>query len=1739
MAVATIFTELDIDLSKFKDKQRQILKDIELVGSESDKAFQYAFGKLGVTADKVYQGMATLARVSYEKIAASANASCAEQYRAHAAMVAKINAINQQMNASPGFAALGIRSSASIIAEMQNVQEFYRMEKAAAAGNARDIEAIEAAKNAKLTALSNEYNAVQISNDAKEIASAKAVADAKLAAQEKIRAQGLMQIDATKEDIARTKAALDQKTKDANANYDTLGMKSSAYYTEQINSVKNAATAQQAIVGKGSEEWTRIEKQKNTKLKELNKEMVGDHEMSMASMTRAVLRFYAAFYVISAATQVLGQFFMSAIKAIDDMKVSTIGVAAQITTMQGTTSNVAENYKKNLEYAEALVPVLQQIDANSFANLSQIQKMNMAMSMQGTILDVNNQKQIESFTALTNAVALFTQGQDKEKQASQEIRALFSGQVKEGNMVALMIDQQIKKTGEYKDGLKGLVEEGRKYGDTLERLTPYLTGIIAASGDIQSTWAAVSSSIETTWNILQRGLFKDMYKSLVDSGQKVSTWLKKNQEEVIATINNIYETIAFATKAVIGAFILVATTAVAQAIIAGDAWAWFALRYEAMAAKVTMATSAMTIGWTVFVGAIVGFSIGKYLSNEFEWARFAGISMVYGVINAWELFVSKLKIGWEYLKIAATAASNMSPQEMDEQVNISKARIKALQDGYKTEQDLRDKFRDEQFRDESDAGKALAKQAADIAKKNVIAPILPLGARGSGDGSVSKDSKNELDKQIAIIKEGYDTAIAASNEYEAKQRAAGENELKLISEIWNKRNDAIYESYSLQWDAIEKSKLVESEKEEMLAKLNKDISQKENKNSADLTKDRINAANKHISIMSDVYKTIDKYSTEAMAAEIDSIDKKYKLALAFANTQAEIDAIELARKKAISDYTTELKIQEISELTNFYSTVVGFEQQAYDEKIKLIELERKSRIDAAKGSADEVAAINAKATQDSVKALKVKIDADWEVTSSALNNLSTITDKAKECYAEDSYEYNRLNDLKKGILIAQQAMEIAKNIQTIAGIGAIVAAKQGEAVINAVTSATSAGSGDPYTGIARVAAMIAMMAGVLAIAGIAFSPGGSSSDVAAPGYKPPSTLLGAEAGTESASIVNSFELLKDTYSMENTKLTKIYNELRDLNNNITGLVTNIVRTGGVGVTADLLFKEKGDVPDFLQNNPSGLFNKYFEPMADKFGLQGLKGMDSFMKIFSPVYGFVSLLPKLWDSAFGGSISSQQFAGGVQFGGASNRSLQNGGSMGGQQYGSVVWKKDGGWLGKDEVGTYDVYAAMNSEVSDMFDKVFKNMGSTLVALAEGLGQDVNAALNYVFAGTRINLMGMSGEAIQKTLQAWFSAAGDTAVSSLFGDLLRGYQELNEGLMETAVRIMTQRVIVLDVLKQTNQSFEGAIPAGLKFADTLIKMAGGLEALQDSVATYYEAFFSDTEKQTRLQGQLSDAFTNMNLVLPTTRTGYRDLVEGLDLTTESGMEAYVALLQLSEMADAYYTGLTEAQQKLVDAQSDVVDTLIGYIEKLQNAYDSLRMEGTVIANQTANARLAFGVVLEQAKLGDFSGIGTLDKTLSDLVSGANSTAGFSNRTDYARSFYQTQSMIDELKGLTVNQLTIEQQTYNTLKAQLDVLMNIDQNIATSTGGTPAGFAYGGISSGSDGGYIATLHGTELIVSPKANYPATVKGGINAELIEEVRALRKELNAANFQIAKNTLKISRTTEKWDGEGLPTTRT
>jgi len=267
------------------------------------------------------------------------------------------------------------------------------------------------------------------------------------------------------------------------------------------------------------------------------------------------------------------------------------------------------------------------------------------------------------------------------------------------------------------------------------------------------------------------------------------------------------------------------------------------------------------------------------------------------------------------------------------------------------------------------------------------------------------------------------------------------------------------------------------------------------------------------------------------------------------------------------------------------------------------------------------------------------------------------------------------------------------------------------------------------------------------------------------------------------------------------------------------------------------------------------------------------------------------------------------------------------------------------------------------------------------------------------------------------------------------------------------------------------------------------------------------------------------SDINLALPNTREGYRSLLESLNLNTDAGKEAYLTMLQMAEGADKYYTALEEVQQNFIDAQGTIVSTVQGYVDKLKSARESLKMEGSITAAQSlASAKLAFNAVLEQARTGNLSGIASIDSALSIMTSAANSSSGFASLQDYQRNFYQTYNSIAELEGLAGSQLSIAEQTLNVLKDQLAVMQ----------GKEPSGnYAYGGISDGSDSGYTATLHGRELIVSPRASYPATVKGD-NVVLISELRALREDLKMVATKDSRYIEKTARWLEKFDNDGI-----
>jgi hypothetical protein len=1316
MAIATLFTELDLDMSKFQAKQKKLLDDIKKVGADSETALQRSFMNLGVTSDSVYKLMVEKARVSYEQIVQSGKASAAEQVRAQQAMVSQINAINAKMNAG------------------------------------------------------------------------------------------------------------------ADAHYATLGMKSADDVKQRISAVQNAATAQQAIVGKSSEDWIRIERAKNEKLKELNKEMTGQHEMSMASMTRAVLRFYAAYYVLSAAVSSISSLFVGGVKAIDDMQFSAISIASTITSMQGTSGNVTENYKKNLEYAKGLVPVLQQVDAASYANLQEIMVINTQLALHGVYLDANKAKQVESFTALTNAVKIFTNGQDMMKQSGQEIRAMFTGIIRPGDMVAMQMDSLIKNEGKYAGGLKEVVKLGQQHGDTLERFLPYLQGIVAGVGDIQKTWAAVSSSMETSWNILQRGLFADFYKSLTESGKAANEWLKKNTDDLVETIRNIATGLKYATEStllLLGAFALVkasiyiwttlyaivssGTVIITLQIAALNAWTYVTGGPAVWA--VNSLGAAMKAAFGVFTAFFVGWEIGKFL-NKFETIRRAGIAMVYGIMNAWAWFTEKLEVGWERMKLAGMS-EDLSAKDYAQADKDTQHNIELIRKRYAAEKTIRDQYGVEQWNEQSDAGIAAAKKKS----KATTSPPPP-----PHNGNFTDDAKKAAEDAKKLAEQWKETSRTLAEKIEMdgltgirKEFQRNLNDAEKLKEQYAKLPPALREVAYAEIDAAKASA-----------------------DAAVIDKAKIASAEEYTKVKIKEAEELRKLEAEKSAAA-----EEYRRIML-----------------SVDDFSTDRQIQSMNR-------ILTAEKEKYKRIDELAELSGKTAAEVEKDKAKILEDANRQRIKMSSEAFYKENEDRQQAFSSMAQNFSAMA----QLYDEGSKQRQLLSEASKAATIAEIALQVQKNLMIAVG-----------AVVNQ-------GTGDPYTAFARIAAMVAVVSGVLSIAGIAFGSGGSGSASIAPSL-PASTVLGAEAGTGSESISKSWELLQDTYEMEYRELSGIYSEMKNLNDNITGLVTGYIRTGGVSGFNIATGKTIGSAEKLYQSSYADFSNKLL--MND------------------PLSKWVTnTLGKVIGSIFGGGTTTSITASGISTGEASIADLLGGGGIGASSYADIKKKTDGGWFSSDKTRYYTMYQSLDSNVSDLLDKVFQNMGSTMINLTTAFGTDMNSTLNYVFSGAKINLQGMDSDAINETLSEYFSNIGDTAVEALFGSIVSQYQEVGEGLMETASRLLIDKGAISYWIDKMNQSFQGTIPEAIKFSETLITIAGSLEDLTDAMQSYYDKFFSDSEKQAKLKQELIGEFSAIGYGLPSDRADYRALVESLNLATDAGQAAYVALMQMSEGADQYYSYLEDAK------------------------------------------------------------------------------------------------------------------------------------------------------------------------------------------------------------------------------------
>lgn len=226
------------------------------------------------------------------------------------------------------------------------------------------------------------------------------------------------------------------------------------------------------------------------------------------------------------------------------------------------------------------------------------------------------------------------------------------------------------------------------------------------------------------------------------------------------------------------------------------------------------------------------------------------------------------------------------------------------------------------------------------------------------------------------------------------------------------------------------------------------------------------------------------------------------------------------------------------------------------------------------------------------------------------------------------------------------------------------------------------------------------------------------------------------------------------------------------------------------------------------------------------------------------------------------------------------------------------------------------------------------------------------------------------ASEQFVRQWVDAANAELNASLDIDSFIALQRAGEPLYQTLARVTEQLPLVNQALEMLGMTALAFSADGMKAADGLISAFGGMENMAGAMQAYQAVAYTEAERLAEMQTALATTFEQLGVVMPENIAGLRQVIEGLDVTTASGQEAFATLIQLApifnqvaEASAAAAQAQAEAERQIaVDAANEQLSLLEETIKaeksritEIHNArMDQLDAERAAILQSVADAR-----------------------------------------------------------------------------------------------------------------------------------------------------------------------------------------
>lgn len=207
-------------------------------------------------------------------------------------------------------------------------------------------------------------------------------------------------------------------------------------------------------------------------------------------------------------------------------------------------------------------------------------------------------------------------------------------------------------------------------------------------------------------------------------------------------------------------------------------------------------------------------------------------------------------------------------------------------------------------------------------------------------------------------------------------------------------------------------------------------------------------------------------------------------------------------------------------------------------------------------------------------------------------------------------------------------------------------------------------------------------------------------------------------------------------------------------------------------------------------------------------------------------------------------------------------------------------------------------------------------------------------------------------LEKALGAFTDGLADTLASSV-----DPFKAAGETTTQTLQRLGESLQGVNPIIEGLGLSLFDVSAAGGDAASKLLTLFGGLDGLASSAATFYGAFYTEAERAGKATQAVTKALADVGVAMPATKEEFRALVEAQDLTTESGREAFAALLQVSGAFSDLQAGAEETARAAAEAAESLSKELAGAIA---STADKFRTPEQRTANTYAGISASLGAV-----------------------------------------------------------------------------------------------------------------------------------------------------------------------------------